>query len=73
MVNLSVCWESVSGNWYGGFYVKNFIDEEYLVGGYDFVIWDEDGNYGSGLGGDIMLIGYYGDFWIVYFMVGYCF
>lgn len=73
MVNLSVNWESVEGNWYGGIYVKNLIDEEYLVGGYDFVICNEDGSYGLGLGGDIMLIGYYGDLMMVQLMVGYCF
>ncbi len=61
MVNLSARWESVSGNWYGGLHVKNLTDEEYLVGGYDFVTRDEDGNYGPGLGGDTTPIGYYGD------------
>ncbi len=73
MVNLSARWESVSGNWYGGLHVKNLTDEEYLVGGYDFVTRDEDGNYGPGLGGDTTLIGYYGDPRTVHLTVGYRF
>eukprot|EP01093_Parvamoeba_rugata_P004504 TRINITY_DN161_c0_g1_i3.p2 TRINITY_DN161_c0_g1~~TRINITY_DN161_c0_g1_i3.p2 ORF type:complete len:753 (-),score=196.40 TRINITY_DN161_c0_g1_i3:29-2287(-) len=46
MVNLSARWESVEGDWYAGLHVKNLTDEEYLVGGYDFVTRGEDGSYG---------------------------
>ncbi len=73
MVNLSVNWESVEGNWYGGIHAKNLTDEEYLVGGYDFVTRNEDGSYGPGLGGDTTLIGYYGDPMTVQLTVGYRF
>lgn len=73
MVNLSVRWESTEGNWYGGLHVKNLTDEEYLVGGYDFVTQNADGTYGPGLGGDTTLIGYYGDPRTVHLTVGYRF
>lgn len=73
MVNLSVSWESMEGNWYGGLHVKNLTDEEYLVGGYDFVTRNDDGTYGAGLGGDTTLIGYYGDPRTVQLTVGYRF
>ena len=49
MVNLSARWESVEGDWYVGLHVKNLTDEEYLVGGYDFVTQDDEGNLWSGL------------------------
>ena len=73
MVNLSARWESLEGDWYAGLHVKNLTDEEYLVGGYDFVTRDEDGNFGPGLGGDTTLIGYYGDPRTVHLTVGYRF
>ena len=73
MVNLSARWESVEGDWYAGIHVKNLTDEEYLVGGYDFVTIDGDGNYGPGLGGDTTLVGYYGDPRTVHVTVGYRF
>ena len=73
MVNLGVSWESMEGNWYGGLHVKNLTDEEYLVGGYDFVTRNEDGSYGPGLGNDTTLIGYYGDPRTVQLTVGYRF
>lgn len=73
MVNLGVSWESMEGNWYGGLHVKNLTDEEYLVGGYDFVTRNEDGTYGPGLGNDQTLIGYYGDPRTVQLTVGYRF
>ncbi|KXJ61962.1 MAG: ligand-gated channel protein [Alteromonas sp. Nap_26] len=73
MVNLSARWESLEGDWYAGIHVKNLTDEEYLVGGYDFVTRDNDGNYGAGLGGDTTLIGYYGDPRTVHVTVGYRF
>ena len=73
MVNLSARWESVEGDWYAGLHVKNLTDEEYLVGGYDFVTQDDEGNFGPGLGGDTTLIGYYGDPRTVHLTVGYRF
>ena len=73
MVNLSARWESVEGDWYAGLHVKNLTDEEYLVGGYDFVTRDDAGNFGPGLGGDTTLIGYYGDPRTVHLTVGYRF
>ena len=43
MVNVGVNWESNEGNWYGGLYAKNLTDEEYQVGGYNFVAeYDEN-------------------------------
>ncbi|MEW9798306.1 TonB-dependent receptor [Alteromonas sp. CYL-A6] len=73
MVNLSVRWESHDGHWYAGLHGKNLTDEEYLVGGYDFVTRTEDGGYGPGLGGDTTLIGYYGDPRTIHLTVGYRF
>ncbi|AWL11190.1 Pesticin receptor [Saliniradius amylolyticus] len=72
-VNLSVTWESMDGKWYAGLHGKNLTDEEYLVGGYDFVGVAEDGSYLPGLGGDTTLIGYYGDPRTVHLTVGYRF
>ena len=48
-------------------------DEEYIVGGYDFVTRNEDGSLGPGLGGDTTLICYYGDPRTVHLTVGYRF
>ncbi len=73
MVNLSARWENVEGNWYAGLHVKNLTDEEYLVGGYDFVTRGDNGSFGPGLGGDTTLIGYYGDPRTVHLTVGYRF
>lgn len=73
LINASISWESVEGDWYGGLHVKNLTDEEYLVGGYDFVVQNTDGSYGPGLGGDTTLIGYYGDPRTVHLTVGYRF
>ena len=73
MVNLSVSWESVEGDWYASLHAKNLTDEEYIVGGYDFVTRNEDGSLGPGLGGDTTLIGYYGDPRTVHLTVGYRF
>lgn len=73
MVNLSVRWESMDGQWYAGLHGKNLTDEEYLVGGYDFVTRTDDGGFGPGLGGDTTLIGYYGDPRTVHLTVGYRF
>ena len=78
LVNLSVNWESEEGNWYGGLHLKNITDEEYLVGGYQFVTPDPSDPtnidlYTPGLGGDNTLIGYYGDPFTVHLTVGYRF
>jgi iron complex outermembrane receptor protein len=72
-VNLGVTWESTEGNWYGGLYGKNLTDEEYQVGGYNFVADNGDGTYTPGLGGDNTLIAYYGDPKTIHLTVGYRF
>ncbi|MFN3709473.1 MAG: TonB-dependent receptor [Alishewanella aestuarii] len=72
-VNLSATWESKSGYWFGGLHVKNLTDKEFMVGGYDFVGVAADGSYLPGLGGDLTLIGYYGDPRTVSLTVGYRF
>lgn len=73
IVNLSVSWQNQEGDWYASLHAKNLTDEEYLVGGYDFVGVAEDGSYVPGLGGDTTLIGYYGDPRTVQLTVGYRF
>ncbi|TKB47521.1 TonB-dependent receptor [Thalassotalea mangrovi] len=78
IVNLSVNWFSNEGSWYAGLHVKNLTDEEYLIGGYQFVTPDpsDPGNtdlYTPGLGGDNTLIGYYGDPQTISLTVGYNF
>ncbi|MBN7827000.1 TonB-dependent receptor [Bowmanella dokdonensis] len=73
IVNMSVTWESLDGKWFGGLHGKNLTNEEYLVGGYDFVGIAEDGSYIPGLGGDLTLIGYYGDPRTVSLTFGYRF
>lgn len=73
LFNLSATWESVSGNYYAGLHLKNLTDEEYLVGGYQFVTPDGSGGFIPGTGGDNTLIGYYGDPRTVHLTVGYRF
>jgi len=74
MVNASVMWESLEGDWYASLHAKNLTDEEYLVGGYTFVgAPDDNGDLTAGLGGDTTLIGYYGDPRTVHLTVGYRF
>ena len=73
MLNASLSWESVEGNWYGGLHFKNLTDKEYIVGGYDFVERNEDGSLAPGLGNDTTLISYYGDPRTVHLTVGYRF
>ncbi|MFW8590070.1 TonB-dependent receptor [Glaciecola sp. 2405UD65-10] len=74
MVNASVMWESNEGDWYASLHVKNLTDEEYLVGGYNFVgAPDGNGSFAPGLGGDTTLIGYYGDPRTVHLTLGYRF
>jgi iron complex outermembrane receptor protein len=72
-VNASINWESTEGNWYAGLHAKNLTDKEYMVGGYNFVGVDENGDYVPGLGGDNTLIAYYGDPRTVHLTVGYRF
>ena len=71
--NVSVVWYSDDGNWNAGLHVKNLTDEEYMVGGYQFVAPLDDGGFAPGLGGDNTLIGYFGDPRTVSFTVGYQF
>jgi len=74
MVNLSISWESLQGNWYGGLHAKNLTDEEYMVGGYSFVgAQNPDGSYQPGFGGDTTLVGYFGAPRTVSLTVGYRF
>jgi iron complex outermembrane receptor protein len=73
MINMGVTWESNGGNWYGGLYAKNLTDEEYQIGGYNFVAQAEDGSYLPGLGGDTTLVAYYGDPRTYHLTVGYRF
>ncbi|MDF2179959.1 TonB-dependent receptor [Aliiglaciecola sp. CAU 1673] len=74
MVNLSVSWESIDGNWYAGLHGKNLTDEEYMVGGYSFIGGiNPDGSYLPGFGGDTTLAAYYGDPRTISLTVGYRF
>lgn len=73
VVNVGVSWESTGGNWYGGLYAKNITDEEYQIGGYNFVAEDGMGGFLPGLGGDTTLIAYYGDPATYHLTVGYRF
>lgn len=66
LVNLGVTWYSNDGHWSASLAGKNLTDEEYLVGGYQFVTPDptdptDTSKYTPGLGGDNTLIGYCGD------------
>jgi len=61
LANFSVSWYNTDGDWNVGLHVKNLTDEEYMVGGYQFVGVNDDGSYAPGLGGDNTLISYYGD------------
>lgn len=61
IVNLGINWYGNDGNWSAGLHAKNITDEEYMIGGYQFVTPQDDGTYLPGLGGDNTLIGYFGD------------
>ncbi|MDN3653138.1 TonB-dependent receptor [Thalassotalea ponticola] len=61
LLNVGINWFSNDGHWTAGLHAKNLTDEEYMIGGYQFVAPLEDGSYAPGLGGDNTLIGYYGD------------
>ena len=73
LANVSVKWYSPEGNWSAGLHVKNLTDEEYMIGGYQFVTPQTDGSYLPGLGGDNTLISYFGDPRTVSLTVGYQF
>lgn len=78
LLNFSAVWYSEDGHWNVGLHGKNLADEEYLVGGYQFVTPDptapdDISRYTPGLGGDNTLIGYYGDPRTVHLTVGYQF
>ncbi|MCC2616055.1 TonB-dependent receptor [Aestuariibacter halophilus] len=78
LLNLSAVWYSDDGHWQVGVHAKNLTDEEYLVGGYQFVTPDptdptDISKYTPGLGGDNTLIGYYGDPRTFQVTVGYTF
>jgi len=61
IANLSITWYNQEGDFSVGLHAKNLTDEEYMVGGYQFVTPQDDGSYLPGLGGDNTLIGYFGD------------
>lgn len=73
ITNLSINWYSIEGEWSAGLHIKNLADEEYMVGGYQFVAPLDDGGYAPGLGGDNTLIAYYGDPRTVSLTIGYQF
>jgi iron complex outermembrane receptor protein len=78
LMNVSINWEHPDGNWYAGLHLKNVFNEEYLVGGYQFVTPDPSDPtnvslYTPGLGGDNTLIGYYGDPATAHIKIGYRF
>lgn len=61
--DVSAVWYSADEHWTAGLHGKNLTDEEYRVGGYNFI----------GLGGDDSIIGYYGNPRTVSLNVGYNF
>lgn len=78
ILNLGVTWYSDDGLWTVGLHGKNLTDEEYMVGGYQFVTPDPSDLYDTslylpGLGGDTTLTAYYGDPRTVSLTVGYRF
>ncbi len=78
ILNLGINWFSDDGRWTVGLHGKNLTDEEYMVGGYQFVTPDpSDLNdttlYQPGLGGDTTLTAYYGDPRTISLTVGYRF
>lgn len=78
LLNASLNWYSSVSNWTAGLHLKNLTDEEYMVGGYQFVTPDQSDPtnislYTPGLGGDNTLIAYYGDPRTVTLTIGYQF
>ena len=73
LANIGLNWYHPDGEWTAALHLKNLTDEEYMVGGYQFVADNGDGTYAPGLGGDTTLIGYYGDPRTIHLTVGYQF
>ncbi|MFC3034864.1 TonB-dependent receptor [Pseudoalteromonas fenneropenaei] len=78
LVNLSINWFSQDGRWRVGLHGKNLTDEEYMIGGYQFVTPDptapnDPSKYTPGLGGDNTLVGYFGGPRTISLTVGYRF
>lgn len=73
IANASVSWYDPEGNWTANLHMKNLTDEEYMVGGYQFVAPLDGGGYAPGLGGDNTLIAYYGDPRTISLTIGYQF
>jgi iron complex outermembrane receptor protein len=77
-LNVNINWYSQDGHWRVGLHGKNLTNEEYMIGGYQFVTPDptapnDPSKYKPGLGGDNTLIGYYGDPRTIALTVGYRF
>ncbi|WP_339668627.1 TonB-dependent receptor [Dasania marina] len=64
LVDASAVWYSMDEHWTVGLHAKNITDEEYRTGGYNFPI-------PGGLGGEDVIIGYYGNPRTVSLNVGY--
>lgn len=78
LLNVNINWYSQDGQWRVGVHGKNLTNEEYMIGGYQFVTPDptapnDTSKYKPGLGGDNTLIGYYGDPRTIALTVGYRF
>lgn len=73
IANAGVSWYDPEGNWTASLHMKNLTDEEYMVGGYQFVAPLDGGGYAPGLGGDNTLIAYYGDPRTISLTIGYQF
>ncbi|NVJ50866.1 MAG: TonB-dependent receptor [Gammaproteobacteria bacterium] len=78
LVNMGLTWYSNKSNLTASLHIKNLTDEEYMIGGYQFVTPDpsDPSNtslYTPGLGGDNTLIAYYGEPRTISLTVGYQF
>ena len=73
IVNFSVNWYHPEGRWKAGLHIKNALDEEYRVAGYNFAAtFDDQGNLiAPGLGGEDTVTGFYGDPRTIAFTIGY--
>ena len=73
VLNLGVNWYHPEGHWRAGLHVKNALDEEYRVAGYNFpATFDGQGNLvAPGLGGEDTVTGFYGDPQTIALTVGY--
>jgi len=61
VLNVGLNWYHPESQWKAGLHIKNAMDEEYRVAGYNFL----------GLGGENSVIGYYGDPQTISLTVGY--